>query len=88
MSKRDAGLRKAIEAAGSHQQLATMLRISLQAVWQWRRVPPLRVLQVEGITGIARHELRPDLYPPPRSRRKPRLTVAAAVSEGEGSNAL
>jgi hypothetical protein len=81
MPKRDSGLRKAIEVAGSHQQLATMLRISLQAVWQWRRVPPLRVLQVEGVTGIARHELRPDLYPPPRARRKPHQLWPALLAK-------
>lgn len=29
-----------------------------------RRVPAERVLDVERVTGISRHELRPDLYGP------------------------
>ena len=32
--------------------------------WSQRRVPAERVLDVERITGVPRHELRPDLYPP------------------------
>lgn len=33
--------------------------------WKQRRVPAERVLDVERVTGIPRHELRPDLYPEP-----------------------
>jgi DNA-binding transcriptional regulator YdaS (Cro superfamily) len=36
--------------------------ISSQAVSQWKKVPPDRVLDVERITGISRHELRPDVF--------------------------
>lgn len=43
--------------------LAGELGISTSAVWQWRRVPAERVIEVEKFTGIPRHELRPDLYP-------------------------
>ena len=32
--------------------------------WERKRVPAERVLDVERVTGIPRHELRPDLYPP------------------------
>ena len=39
--------------------------ISSQAVSQWDKVPVSRVLDVERITGVPRHELRPDIYPPP-----------------------
>lgn len=31
--------------------------------WDRRNVPAERVLDVERITGISRHDLRPDLYP-------------------------
>lgn len=31
--------------------------------WGQKRVPAERVLQVERITGIPRHMLRPDIYP-------------------------
>jgi DNA-binding transcriptional regulator YdaS (Cro superfamily) len=46
--------------------VAAALGITPGAVSQWDAVPPERVLDVERITGIPRHELRPDLYPPER----------------------
>jgi DNA-binding transcriptional regulator YdaS (Cro superfamily) len=61
-------LRGAIKRAGNATALAAMLGISSQAVGRWRKVPPLRVLDVERITGVRREWLRPDLYPP-RERR-------------------
>lgn len=33
--------------------------------WERGRVPAERVLDVERVTGVPRHELRPDLYPAP-----------------------
>lgn len=33
--------------------------------WSKRRVPAERVLEIERFTGVPRHELRPDIYPPP-----------------------
>ncbi len=41
--------------------------ITPQAVTQWKRVPVARVLDVERETGVPRHELRPDIYPPSSS---------------------
>lgn len=38
-------------------------KISPQAISQWRQVPAERVLDVERVTGVSRHRLRPDLYP-------------------------
>lgn len=35
-----------------------------QAVSQWTQVPAERVLEVERITGISRHDLRPDVFGP------------------------
>ena len=32
--------------------------------WLQKRIPAERVLEVERITGVPRHELRPDIYPP------------------------
>jgi DNA-binding transcriptional regulator YdaS (Cro superfamily) len=58
-----AALKKAIEAYGGNAALAKALDISRPAVAQWQVCPPLRVLQVEALTGVSRHELRPDLYP-------------------------
>ena len=43
-------------------KLASLLEgISPQAISQWRQVPADRVLEVERVTGIPRHDLRPDL---------------------------
>ncbi|MBB3771554.1 DNA-binding transcriptional regulator YdaS (Cro superfamily) [Angulomicrobium tetraedrale] len=65
MENRDASLVSAIDRIGSAAKLATLVGVSPQALSQWRRVPPLRVLDVERVTGVPRHELRPDLYPAP-----------------------
>lgn len=48
-------------------QVARGLGISTGAVAKWRRVPADRVLAVERLTGLSRHDLRPDLYPRPYS---------------------
>ena len=48
--------------------IAEKLKIARQAPYAWKRVPALRVQAVAQITGIKPHELRPDLYPPPRRR--------------------
>jgi len=42
--------------------------LSRQAVYQWRHVPAELVLIVEQISGVSRHVLRPDLYPPHETR--------------------
>lgn len=61
----ESALKEAIEAAGGPKALGAKLGISHQAIGQWDEVPPLRVLEVERLTGVPRHKLRPDLYPPP-----------------------
>jgi DNA-binding transcriptional regulator YdaS (Cro superfamily) len=62
-------LERAIDAAGGLVKFAASLGVTKQAVWQWVEVPPLRVLQVERISGVSRHELRPDLYPLDKAAR-------------------
>lgn len=37
-------------------------KLTSQAISQWQKVPAGRVLQVEGLTGLSRHELRPDVF--------------------------
>lgn len=46
-------------------ELANRLNVNKAAVSRWvrGRVPAERVLPIERLTGISRHELRPDLYP-------------------------
>lgn len=44
-------------------------KITPQAVAQWKQVPAERVLDVERVTGVPRHRLRPDLYPAPEPER-------------------
>jgi len=61
---RTGGLAAAIAAAGSLADLAKKLDLTVQAVCQWKEVPPERCLQVESITGVSRHILRPDIYGP------------------------
>ncbi|MGV8950110.1 MAG: YdaS family helix-turn-helix protein [Cypionkella sp.] len=39
-----------------------MGKITPQAISQWRKVPAGRVVEVEAITGISRHDLRPDVF--------------------------
>lgn len=57
---------RAIKAAGGPRKLASLIGIRYQAVQNWvvrRKVPGERVLRIEQLTGVSRHELRPDLYP-------------------------
>ena len=59
---------EACERAKNHLGVAALARalggITSQAISQWERVPAERVLDVERITGISRHELRPDIFGP------------------------
>jgi DNA-binding transcriptional regulator YdaS (Cro superfamily) len=55
-------LERAIESVGSASELARRLGVTPAAVLQWQKVPPSRVLVVESVTGVSRHELRPDIF--------------------------
>jgi DNA-binding transcriptional regulator YdaS (Cro superfamily) len=56
-------LSEAKERAGGAVGLASKLGdLTPQAVSLWKRVPAGRVLDVERITGVSRHELRPDIF--------------------------
>jgi DNA-binding transcriptional regulator YdaS (Cro superfamily) len=65
-------LQKAKDACGGPSGLADKLnslnpekRISPQAISQWRQVPAVRAFDVEAVSGIPRHELRPDVFRQP-----------------------
>lgn len=56
-------LKRAKKIAGGDTALADLIgRISPQGVNQWKICPPGRVLAVEKVTGVSRHELRPDVF--------------------------
>ena len=59
---RDAGLDRAIDAAGGIAQLARKIGIAQPSVSNWNKVPAQRVIAVEAATGVPRNQLRPDLY--------------------------
>jgi DNA-binding transcriptional regulator YdaS (Cro superfamily) len=54
---------KAADRVGGLSALARLLKIKHTAFYSWGIVPAVRVLQIERITGVSRHDLRPDLYP-------------------------
>lgn len=58
-------LEAAKDRARGASSLARSLCITPQAVNQWFVVPPERVLDVERLTGISRHLLRPDVFGKP-----------------------
>lgn len=51
---------------GGQAALARALEVSPQAVSQWvkgrRPVPPRLAIRIEELTGVSRHELRPDVF--------------------------
>ena len=60
------GMLKIVEVAaqkvGGPIALATALGIKHPALYSWKRVPAERVLHIEKLTGVSRHELRPDVF--------------------------
>jgi len=59
-------IQRAVDAVGGVSQLAKSCDVTYEAVRKWLsldRLPAERVLEVERLTGVSRHELRPDLYP-------------------------
>jgi DNA-binding transcriptional regulator YdaS (Cro superfamily) len=50
------------EAGWGPVRLSKELGIKPQAVSQWKQVPADRVLEVERLTKISRHQLRPDVF--------------------------
>jgi DNA-binding transcriptional regulator YdaS (Cro superfamily) len=63
MNDKSEALERAVASVGGQAKFARLLGVTAQAVSQWDEVPPLRVLAVENVSGVSRHELRPDLYP-------------------------
>lgn len=58
-------LKKAIEKAGGQTALARAIGSTQGHVSQWlrrKKVPADKVLKIERVTGVARAELRPDIF--------------------------
>ena len=49
---------------GRLARLADGLRIEHTSIYSWKKVPAERVANVESLTGISRHDLRPDIFGP------------------------
>ncbi len=62
---RDEALIKAIHAAGGPAALAAELKITSQAISQWKRAPADRVVEIVNLCAgaVSRHDLRADIYP-------------------------
>ena len=57
----------AIERIGSQQALADALEIKSPSITDWHRrgrVPAERCIAIERLTGVSRHDLRPDVFGP------------------------
>lgn len=65
MDQHETPLNEAKRKAGGSTELARALGdLTPQAISQWKVVPADRVLKVEEITGVSRHDLRPDIFGP------------------------
>jgi TorA maturation chaperone TorD len=95
---RDAGLDRAIDAAGGIAELARKIGIAQPSVSNWNKVPAQRVIAVEAATGVSRKQLRPDLYSEPAVKggavdpvdaaRAQEYALLAALLSRPPSNAL
>jgi len=59
-----------------------LLSLNKSTVLRWERagVPVARVLDIERLTGISRHELRPDIFGPAPSEAAQVINTTAAVA--------
>ncbi len=55
-------VQRAAEKAGGVVALARELGIKHTSLYSWKRVPAERVLEIERLSGIPAHELRPDIF--------------------------
>ena len=49
---------------GSQANLAREFNLDISAISRWkeREIPPQYVLRVEELTGVSRHDMRPDVF--------------------------
>lgn len=63
----DLDLHQIIKRGGGTSAVAQKCGVGVTVVSNWKKrgVPPERVLALEAATGVPRHQIRPDIYPPP-----------------------
>ena len=62
---RDPIIGQAVAAAGGATKLAHALGCTVQAIWLWDKIPLARVPMVSALSGVPKHELRPDVFDGP-----------------------
>lgn len=82
-------MEKAKALAGGAAAMANAIGgLTSQAVSQWKRAPAERVLDIERLTGVSRHELRPDVFGPPSdSNDAPSAEDASSPRDSAGGAA-
>ena len=90
-------LSRACKRAGGQSKLARLLNTTQSTLWYWlarakRGAPAEYVLRIEEVTGVPRHELRPDIFPLPQETPTPRAHPARSAQrtcthEAEASGA-
>ncbi len=55
-------IKKIIEKAGGPPVIAKEIRTTKQNIHQWRQVPDIHVLDLERLSGISKHIIRPDIF--------------------------
>lgn len=66
----DAAFQRIFEGK-THQEIASACGIGRTSVTNWTKVPARHVLAVEALTGVSRHELRPDIFGMPEKEGEP-----------------
>ncbi|WP_313539719.1 YdaS family helix-turn-helix protein [Sphingomonas sp.] len=66
-TNQDTPLAKAVRTAGSQSAFGRWINRRQSTVYGWLKenkpLPAEHVLEVERLSGVSRHELRPDIYP-------------------------
>ena len=71
-TERDPVIDEAADKFGGIVAMSLALGRSRGAVSQWNQVPPEHVLEIERVSGISRHRLRPDIFgPAPQTASQP-----------------
>jgi DNA-binding transcriptional regulator YdaS (Cro superfamily) len=74
-------IERACDAVGGQVELAKAMNVTPQAINQWvthNRIPANRVIEIERLTGVSRHALRPDVFGEEGVKpRRPRKVASA-----------